>query len=562
MFEKYIDELKPLPILNMKWHNDIDKYSDGDVEDTIVRLLAENEPEEYTEAIYDNFSWPVFYHLTNTRANIVNWYPFESETDVLEIGCGFGAVTNTLCDKCKNVTAVELSEKRATGTLLRCRKRNNLEIIVGNLNDIEFEKKFDYITLIGVLEYQGKYTNSGNPYVDFLKKIKSLLKPNGKLLIAIENQFGIKYWCGIPEDHTGIPFDGMNDYVFSKSGVRTFSKEKLKHIIMTAGYKDTFFYYPMPDYKLPKVIFSDRYIPEHFDCNEIVPYSSISMKTLIAKEENIYNELLDNKVFSFFANSFFVECGNGDELGKVVYAKNESIRFSEYQVGTRIFSDGFVEKYKTNWKADKHLQNISDNSEKIIKKGIKAVRYIASCDALRCERIDGKSMNDVIRENAKKGDFDAVLSLIYRIQDDIIAASEFVPEEDNIMYTFGDTFATKDYGKIVKYGYLDMISRNALMNDDSIIWFDQEWMLENVPLTYVFYRNILYLYFDIKEMNSLISIDQLFEILGLGGCTSDFKKLEALFLGAVVDERKVSFQNRYNTLPSAMVSNNIVRFLK
>lgn len=58
------------------------------------------------------------------------------------------------------------------------------------------------------MEYQGSYTNSENPYKDFLKKIKQLLKPNGKLLIAIENQYGLKYWCGAREDHTGIPFEG------------------------------------------------------------------------------------------------------------------------------------------------------------------------------------------------------------------------------------------------------------------------------------------------------------------------------------------------------------------
>lgn len=65
-----------------------------------------------------------------------------------------GAITELLCKKAKNVTAVELSKNRATATYLRCRNYDNLEIIVGNLNDIQFSKKYDYITLIGVLEYQ------------------------------------------------------------------------------------------------------------------------------------------------------------------------------------------------------------------------------------------------------------------------------------------------------------------------------------------------------------------------------------------------------------------------
>ena len=80
------------------------------------------------------------------------------------------------------------------------------------MNDIVFDKKFDYITLIGVLEYQDSYTETPNPYRDFLINIKRLLKPDGKLLIAIENQYGLKYWCGTPEDHVGIPFESINQY--------------------------------------------------------------------------------------------------------------------------------------------------------------------------------------------------------------------------------------------------------------------------------------------------------------------------------------------------------------
>ena len=57
---------------------------------------------------------------------------------------------------------------------------NNLEIVVGNLNDVSFDKKFDYITLIGVFEYASVYTYSDNPYIDFLNNIKKFLKENRK----------------------------------------------------------------------------------------------------------------------------------------------------------------------------------------------------------------------------------------------------------------------------------------------------------------------------------------------------------------------------------------------
>ena len=34
-----------------------------------------------------------------------------------------------------------------------------------------------------------------------------------------------KYWCGALEDHTGLPFDGMNQYKFTKRGVRNFFRK-------------------------------------------------------------------------------------------------------------------------------------------------------------------------------------------------------------------------------------------------------------------------------------------------------------------------------------------------
>ncbi len=132
MYEELMAQLTPRPRLNLTWYQNKDFYSEGEVEDTIVRLIAENEPENYVQAIADNFCWSVYYHLTHTRKNLLNWYPFSPQASVLEIGCGMGAVTSTLCDKCRDVVAVELSYRRAVGTLLRCREKENLEIIVRN----------------------------------------------------------------------------------------------------------------------------------------------------------------------------------------------------------------------------------------------------------------------------------------------------------------------------------------------------------------------------------------------------------------------------------------------
>ena len=55
MYDELIKKLNPKPKFNLKWYNDVDLYSDGDVEDKIIQLIAENKPEHYTDAIYNNF---------------------------------------------------------------------------------------------------------------------------------------------------------------------------------------------------------------------------------------------------------------------------------------------------------------------------------------------------------------------------------------------------------------------------------------------------------------------------------------------------------------------------
>ena len=173
--------------INYDFYTGNDSYCDGDTEKDVISYLKEYGEEGYSKIFEKDIRWPVYYHITPIRKNILKWYPFKENAEVLEIGAGMGAITNILCDKVTHVTAVELSKQRASAIIERCQDKNNLELIIGNFNDIKFDKKFDYITLIGVLEYAPLYTNSDNPFKSFLDYIKTLLKDDGKLLIAIEN---------------------------------------------------------------------------------------------------------------------------------------------------------------------------------------------------------------------------------------------------------------------------------------------------------------------------------------------------------------------------------------
>lgn len=548
-YEELIEKMNPKPIFNLSYYKDEDQYSEGAVEDLMIELIAENAPEDYVKAIAEHFHWSTYYHLTHTRTNILNWYPFERESHVLEIGCGLGAITNMLCDRCERVTAVELSKRRAAAALLRCREQENLEIIVGNLNDIAFEEKFDYITLIGVLEYQGSYTNTAHPYVDFLKKIKGLLKPEGKLLIAIENQYGIKYWCGAREDHTGVPFDGINQYRLGGKNGKTFSKKSLEHMIRESGFLNSFFYYPMPDYKLPSVIYSQAYLPEDGNMHNMKCYYAPDKKTLIADEASLYEDIIQNGAFEFMANSFLVECSDATDIGKITFALLNDMRLKAYRMGTRFTKENKVEKFLlTNESGDVHIQQIIENEKQMAHAGL---------DVLQSERYDGKLAVDyllaplaekIFVDACRAGEKEQAWNMLKLLWEEIMQSSEQVEGEKNLMYTLGvATVEIEKYGPILRRGFLDMILRNAVWEKDRFHWFDQEWMLENVPAKFVFYRALAEVYKSYPDIDKELPFAEVAEVYGISTILKELKQLEELFGMSILDadayQEKMAFCN-------------------
>ena len=137
-------------------------------------------------------------------------------------------MTGALCERAKEVTCIELSMKRSKINAYRHQDQDNLKILVGNFQEIEknLTEKYDYITLIGVFEYGESYIRSENPYVDFLRIISKHLKPDGKIILAIENRLGLKYWAGCTEDHFGTLFEGSRDTPKQK-GLKLFQEKNL-----------------------------------------------------------------------------------------------------------------------------------------------------------------------------------------------------------------------------------------------------------------------------------------------------------------------------------------------
>ncbi len=288
-----------------------DFYSDGDIEGRLYDIVSDHKKEEYNRIISEENEWAVLYHLSDLRNNIVRALDIRKSHSVLEIGSGLGAVTGEISNIAKKVTCVELSKRRSEINAMRNSDRKNITIKVGNFLDIypTLTDKYNLITLIGVFEYSNLYIkDTKTPYLDMLIMAKELLAKGGKIAIAIENKFGLKYWAGCREDHNGIIYSGLEGYLRG-DGATTFSKPELCELIEKAGLRISDFYYPYPDYKLPTMIYSDKHLPRVGElCNNNRNFDNDRVRSF--DETAVWNELIRNDKFTFFSNSFLAVVEN------------------------------------------------------------------------------------------------------------------------------------------------------------------------------------------------------------------------------------------------------------
>ena len=481
--------------LDLTYYSGQDVYSDGTVEDRILDYISEYPAEEYDAALEADRDMAVFYHLSDVRQALLNWYDFRPGCSILEVGGGMGALTGLLCDRGGTVVSVELSAKRAEAIARRCQDRDNLTIMVGDLNDMEFEGKFDYITLIGVLEHQSAVSDDPDAHEKFLRRLVSLLAPGGRLLIAIENRFGLKYWCGEVDDHTGIPFGTLRQNHY-EGKPRTFDRSTLQEMLKRAGVPETKFYYPLPDYKFPRVIYSDDCLPEQELNSAVFPlhYSNYyPWQPLVAEEEKLYAPIIANGVFPFFANSFLVEAGAaGTAPGNVDFASVTVEREKRYRQIIRL-KNGRFEKYAACPEGRAHIEESFANLEALRERGLPVLSGELEDGRISMPRISAPTVEDLLLDRLSEGQRSEALALIDEHYDRILRSSPQIPDERNRLLDDASPAAGYSFGPILERGYADMIFSNCFAEGDGLI-YDQEWVFERCPAGFIMFRAVSVLY--------------------------------------------------------------------
>ncbi|MBK9953216.1 MAG: glycosyltransferase [Candidatus Competibacteraceae bacterium] len=331
-------------------------YSDGDTaENYLLDSIKKTKDLSLRGRALSRYiiDWPSMYHFSELRANLLRPFePFIKKRHILEIGCGCGAMTRYMGEIGASVTALEGSLRRASIASARCRDLDNVSVFCDNAENFNNEELYDVVTLIGVLEYSRIFISGENPPLEMLRLARSLLKPEGTLIIAIENRFGLKYFAGAPEDHLGTPYSGISDH-YQRNTAVTFGRRQLERLLEVAGLGKPAFLFPFPDYKLPNVIITETGL-KHPNTSEIVG-NLLVQQSLRAQgrpyvgafsEQSAWYGIVEEGIVDSVANSFLILASTNNQLPPVLKDNLEKVCAYIYSVNRRAeyAKETFIEK--------------------------------------------------------------------------------------------------------------------------------------------------------------------------------------------------------------------------
>ena len=481
----------------------------------ILEYIKAEEGTDYTSVLEKDSRFEIFEQLSDYRQGLLGWYDFRPEGSLLELGAEFGALTELFCRKCGQVTAVEEDPLRAEAIALRCGSLDNLTVVHADWQQyvLELRDGFDYIVLAGGLEQVGEdFSLPGESLsgpAAMLKLLLAHLRPGGKLFVAVDNRLGLRYFCGEPERHTGRPFAGINSAVVQE-GRRLFSRQELLETASLAGVRAEKCYYPLPDWRLPQLIYTDEYLPED-NLNERLLVYHPRNKTLLADEAGLYSQVIKGGAFPFFANSFLLEFANEPEsLSKVVYAALSSDRGRDKALATVLYSDGRVVKRPLFPEGEAYGQSLAARSEELRSRGLPVLACHWQDGSVQMKRMEAPMLSAYLKE-ADSEDFIAVFDRLWQY---ILQSSEQMPKEANAL-SGSSCCPEEPWDPILQRAYLELIPLNAFYDQGEILFFDQEYVRENYPAKYVIFRAIHYAYVFSPELEKRVPRKALMERFGI-----------------------------------------------
>lgn len=472
------------------------------------------------------------YAFSEQRKLLLDWFEFEPEAELLQIGADYGAVTGLYSSAVSQVTVLDPDKKALDTVQMRCPFAANIQYAT----EIAAGRTFDYIVIAG----------SGKDRVskEQIDAAKQMLKPSGVLILAVPNALGIKYLAGTPMEADAL------------------TKQQILELL--GDEKQARFYYPMPDYRTPISIYSDEYLPKKGDLTRVIPAYDYPRYHTIDMGEKL-DLACESGVFDQYANSYLVfwsaDANKLKQATERAFIKYNKTRKEQFQIMTAIGThDGerYVEKASLSLDGMAHIWSFKEKQEALMRQHqtlkVAEPQFCEGKNAVRFPYLVGETWAEKLGEEIKQGavPLDTIkqaMDQIFDLKPESVRSFE-VSEE--FLETFGAELEEADLILLKndtssKVSNIDALFENMILTDDGIYCLDYEWVfLFPVPEHFVKYRILYYFYEQYSSIMKQISLEKLLAAFDITPeMTAVYQKMELSFQDYVHGENQQLYLGNY-----------------
>lgn len=262
------------------------------------------------------------YALNESRGDFRFILPLDSQSRILDIGCGWGSVTSALARTCGEVVGADTNIYTLQFLQLRAEQEKLSNIRFAHIEPLDKallpfpDAYFDLVVMNGVLEWIGTAVTDEKPdhlQNKALREVRRVLKDHGELYIGIENRFGYHYFLGACDEHSELRLTNLlprwiaDKYLHVRMGTayRTYTYSILgyRSLLSKAGFKATEFYAPVRSYREPEFIIplGDQKIINYYLANYM------SRRTNKHRIVYVFSRILSAlRLFKFFVPSYSI----------------------------------------------------------------------------------------------------------------------------------------------------------------------------------------------------------------------------------------------------------------
>lgn len=472
--------------------------------------------------------------LRRVQTGILSWYNFQAERSVLYVGGDDEPVYEYL---------MRLQGERKIKDVTRIAPASPADFP-------KLDKKYDYVISIA-------WPEKIKDISAIIRQMSEALCNSGHLLLGMNNRLGIRYFCGDRDIYTHRNFDGIENYrrAYAKETDtfqgRMYDFAEIKSMLQEAGWPDedisSYSVYSGLDY--PQYIFSSGFVPNEDLINRIRPKYGYP-DAVFLEEERLYAGLMDNGMFHQMGNAYLFDCSAGLKKENLVWEVSNALeRVPEHAFSTIITSKG-VQKKAYDEKGNHSLKLLASNTKRLKDKDIPVVagqyHEINGQGIYSSDFVPAQTGRSTLTSTAAAGRelffelLDVFMSELEHSSDSEMMSDHDVKVAIERLLALGmNTRETADMermlrsGESLKNGLFDFVPINSFYVRGRFQMFDQEFLIEHLPLDVMRWRVVSTVYAGNELLEKLIPMDEVLRRYGIHDSRKILQDYEMLYLGHV-----------------------------